>query len=479
MLGNFVDSLYNNYSMNFILTKTEPFVKSRNTIRNMSFQRFNYKSLEEIESALRGLGLELPFSDEVEVLREPVKLGKKLVIPNSLAYHPMEGSDGKTDGSPDELTIRRYKRFASGGAGLIWFEAVAVTPEGRASPRQLWIHKDNLGEYVAIRELISETAEKAGRAQPLCIMQLTFSGRFSRPYDKPAPVIAYRNPVLDPLRNVVNDDPIISDDEIKRLEEKFVDAAILAQKAGFEGVDLKGCHLYLVSELFSAYNRSGEYGGSFENRTKMLVRMFENVRSAVGNEFVLSSRLNLCDQIPYPNGWGVPEDGSLELDLSEPIRLIDMLRERGLGLLNVTMGTPYYNPHVNRPYDSGGYVPPEHPLIGVHRLLEGSRQVQAKYPDLPVLATGFTYPRQYAAQLAAGCKKQGWAKLIGFGRLAIANPDFPLELLEEGRLNPDKCCIACGKCAEILRAGGTSGCVIRDKEIYGEIHKKLVANNLH
>lgn len=438
----------------------------------MNFHRFNYRSLEDVESTLRELNLELPFSDDFDLLKSPVKIGSKSVSANSFAYHPMEGSDGKADGSPDELTIRRYKRFAAGGAGLIWFEAVAVNREGRASPQQLWITPENVGEFAAIRETIAKEAAQAGHPDPVCIMQLTFSGRFSRPLDKPAPIIAYRNPVLDPLRNVVNNDPIIGDDEIKRLEEKFLEAGHLAKKAGFDGIDLKSCHLYLVSELFSAHFRKGEYGGPFENRVKMLLNLFSEAKSAFGDELILSTRMNLCDQIPYPNGWGVPADGSMELELSEPLRLIGMLLERGLSLLNVTMGTPYYNPHVNRPYDSGGYVPPEHPLIGVNRLLEGSRQVKKTYSDLPVLATGFSYLRHFAPYLAAGCKKDDWADLIGFGRESIANPDFPRELFDRGEFVPDKCCIACGKCAEILRAGGPTGCVIRDKDMYGPIYKK-------
>ncbi|MBQ6706430.1 MAG: flavin oxidoreductase/NADH oxidase, partial [Clostridia bacterium] len=88
----------------------------------------------------------LPFSDKVEVLKEPLTVAGK-EVKNRLVCQAMEGCDGTPDGRPGELTRRRYRRFAEGGAGLSWFEATAVLPEGRANPRQLYITEQNLDAF--------------------------------------------------------------------------------------------------------------------------------------------------------------------------------------------------------------------------------------------------------------------------------------------------------------------------------------------
>lgn len=434
----------------------------------MAFQRFSFNSLDEIQTSLKRLNLELPFSDAFDSMQTPVKIGGK-TAPNSWACHPMEGCDGSEDGSPGELTHRRYKRFAQGGAGLLWVEAIAVRPEGKAVPRQLFLDQKNVGAFAALRESISQNARESGNEEPICLTQLTYSGRFSKPGNYFAPKIVQRNPTLDPLRNITTDDCIISDDELKRLEDAYVETAILAEKAGFDGVDLKACHLYLISELLGGFNRKGEYGGSYEGRTRFLRNIFAKVKSAVGKDFILACRLNFYDGIPHPYGWGMNQDGTLTPDFTEPLKLVGQLIESNLALLNITMGTPYYNPHVNRPYDQGGYEPPEEQLRGVHRLLSAAKIAQATYPKLPVVATGFSWLRQFAPYLAAGCKTNGWATFIGLGRQSFAYPDFPNDLKNDGVFHKEKCCICCGKCAELLRASRPSGCVVRDRNVYDRL----------
>ena len=215
----------------------------------MDFKEFNYKSVEDFINEIKEMELDIPFSNNLEHLSEQVNIGD-FTLPNRLAIHPMEGADGKLDGSPDELTIRRYERFSRGGAALIWFEAVAVVPEGRTGPRQLLIHKDNLSAYQKLCNDIMENSRKESGYTPLLIMQLTHSGRFSKPEGKPAPIIAAHNPYLDPRLNIDENYPVISDNELEELEDKFVEAAVLAKEAGFHGVDVKCCHRYLNSNLF-------------------------------------------------------------------------------------------------------------------------------------------------------------------------------------------------------------------------------------
>ena len=186
-----------------------------------------------------------------------------------------------------------------------------------------------------------------------------------------------------------------------------------------------------------------------------------------GPDFFLTSRLNVYDGFPYPYGFGVNDRNGLKPDLSEPVRLIGELKEEfHIPLINVTMGNPYKNPHVNRPYDRGNYVPEEHPLEGEGRMMAGVSEIQHALPDLPVIGSAFSYPRQWAGNLAAGMVTGGHCAMAGFGRLAFAYPDFIRDLRETGAMDMKKVCVTCGGCAALLRQGTPAGCVVRDREVY-------------
>ena len=438
----------------------------------MKHEKFNYKTLADVKSKLEELQVTLPLSDDLSILAQPMEIkGKHL--PNRFAIQPMEGCDGTAGGSPDELTIRRYERFANSGAALIWEEATAVVPEGRANPRQLYIHKGNLDDYKAFTEKIKSDCLKANGFEPVVIMQATHSGRYAKPTGTPAPMIAYNNPIFE-KDNPISKDRIVSDDYLKMLEEKFGEASKLAEEAGFDGVDIKCCHRYLLSELTSAFTREGEYGGSFENRTRLYRNAITYALNATSEKFIVTSRLNLYDGFPYPNGFGVATDGSTTPELTESIRLVEILhKELGLELLDFTIGNPYFNPHVNRPYDNGGYIPDEHPLEGVARMFDCIGQVTKKFPTLKVISSGHSYLRQFAGNLAAGAIEQGVSQMAGFGREAFAYPEFIKDLLEKGAMEPTKCCITCGKCTELMRAGSKAGCAIKDK-LYTDLYKRDV-----
>lgn len=441
----------------------------------MNHKEFNYTNIDEILKDSKALGLDLYLPDNLDTLKKKVTIGE-YEISNSLAFHPMEGTDSKLDGGPDELTIRRYERFAKGGAGLMWFEAVAVVQEGRASPRQLWIYEDNLSEYQKLYEYMDRNMHEAlGKDfKQLRIMQLTHSGRFSKPGGQAVPIIAVHNPYLDPIHKLTDDYPVITDDQLESLEEKFEEAAVLAQKAGFQGVDIKGCHRYLNSELFSAFTRQGRYGETFEGRTRFLLNIVDRVKARLGSKFIVTTRMNIYDGIAYPYGFGVDKEDYSKMDLSEPLKLIGLLYEKGVRIINLTMGTPYYNPHVNRPYDKGPYIPQEHQLVGVNRMTQGIATIQKAYPDLAVVGTGYSWLRQFSANYIAGCLEKGYATIAGYGREAFAYPDFARDIIQNGGLKKEKCCIACGKCTEIMRSGGTAGCVIRDAKVYAPIYSQYV-----
>lgn len=438
----------------------------------MKHEKFHYPTKKALEEALERIGVSIPLTDDLSPLQRQVTFGGKTAA-NSIAIQPMEGCDGTPDGCPGELTKRRYERFAHSGAGLIWAEAVAVLPEGRANPRQLWLTEENLPQFARFVEEIKENCQKAHGFEPIVIMQATHSGRYSKPNGEPAPLIAYNNPIFEGAQPIASD-RILPDDYLFALEEQYGVSARLAQRAGFDGVDIKCCHRYLNSELLSAYERPGAFGGSFENRTRLLQNGVRNAQAATGGGFIVTSRLNAYDGFPYPYGWGVAPDGGVTPDLTEPVKLVEILhRELGMELLDITIGNPYFNPHVNRPYDMGPYIPEEHPLEGVARMVRCVGEIQKACPQLKVISSGLSYLRQWAPHLAAAQLAQGLCSIAGFGREAFAYPEFAQDILQNGAMHPEKCCIACGKCTELMRAGSTAGCVIRDP-VYLPIYRRDV-----
>lgn len=413
----------------------------------------------------------MPFAEDVAILGERVKAGC-LDIPNRLVCQAMEGCDGKADGSPDTLTERRYKRLSEGGSGLIWFEATAVMEEGRANPRQLWINEGNLDSFKRQVEKIKEDGMSANGYAPVVIMQATHSGRYSKPNGTPAPLIAYNNPIFE-KDSPISSDRIVTDEYLDRVGEALVKGAVLAERAGFDGVDIKCCHRYLNSELLSAYNREGRYGGSFENRTRLLRESVRGAVASCSSDFAVTSRLNVYDGFEYPYGFGVGKEG-IAPDWSEGIRLVSELYREGMRLINITMGNPYFNPHVNRPFASGGYIAEEHPLEGVLRMLDGIAEIKKGVPDMKIISSALTYLGAVAPYVASGYIQNGGFDLAGFGRTILAYPDFAQDILRCGEMKRDKLCICCSKCTEIMRKpGGTPGCVVRDKEVYLPIYKEL------
>ena len=427
---------------------------------------FNFSSLDELENKVKELQLDIPFSTNIDVLKEKIEINGK-TINNRLAIHPMEGCDATLEGSPSELTERRYMRYTKGLAGLIWFEATAVSESARANNRQLFLNADTFDDFAKLINMMKEESIKNSNQPPYLVLQLAHSGRFGE-----NKVIAVHDKKLDKISKIERSHPIITDKELEELKESYVKTAELAKKAGFDAVDVKSCHRYLLSELLGARTREGKYGGNYENRTSFLKDVVKKIKDEIGIEVTV--RLNISDFLHYPIGWGINEQG--ELDLTEPLKLISELQDTGVKLINITAGSPYINPHINRPADGEAkkYTPPEPPLIGVERLIKLSKEIQNNFTDLIVVGTGFSWFREYVTYVASGMVEKGYAKIIGLGRMAFAYPDFAKDIIEKGRLDKNKVCITCVRCAELKAHKKITGCVIRDKDVYLKPYMEMI-----
>ena len=423
----------------------------------------------ELTAKIEEHKLSLPVSDSLEELAKsrPLK-GTPYTLRNSITVHPIEVFRNDPDGSPNEYTYRQYTRFAESGASLIWFEAVAVQEDARSSNGQLMLNEDNVDSY---KRLVDMIHEKSGGVP--VIIQLTHSGRFSKKDGKPAPVITYHNPIMNNALNIPAEHPVVTDEYLDRLEETFVKAAILSEKAGFDGVDVKACHRYLLGEIVSAYLREGKYGGSYENRVKRVRNTMRGTRQGLSADKIVASRFGVYDGFAYPYGFGVDKEDYMIPDLEEPLRLIKELHSDGMTLMNFTMGTPYVNPHVNRPYSHGAYLPQEHPLAGVDRLIKHAGICQRECPEVNIIGTGYSYLGEAAQYVAAGALESKMITAVGFGRMAIAYKDYARDMVE-GKFDTKKSCLTCGKCVEIVRAGGPTGCPVRDSEMFVPIYKEYV-----
>ncbi|MBD3414136.1 MAG: hypothetical protein GF421_06880 [Candidatus Aminicenantes bacterium] len=437
------------------------------------FEPFDFKQSEELLKTSEHLGYKLPFSKDISSLFERTDINGT-EVPNRFAVHPMEGCDAYQNGAPSKWTHRRYQRYAEGGSGLIWFEATAVTNESRSNPRQLSINNENMRFFKAlVNEVRAAASNRFGRSHRVyCVLQLTHSGRYSQSVLGSKPKVAQFNPFLDGNPEEIQ---IIRDEELDHLQDDFLEAARLAFHSGFDAVDIKCCHGYLINELLGAFNRkNSQYGGSFENRSRFMTEVFQKV-DANTQALDLCSRISVFDGIPYPYGFGFAKKTSLDIDMTEITVFLRRLMILGGSLFNISAGNPHAKPHISRPYDRafpGTGIPEEHPLEGVIRLIKTASHLQSQFPEVPFVGTGYSWLRQFFPYVGAAVIQQKKAAFIGLGRSSLAYPDAPLDLMEKGHLDKNKVCITCSRCSELMKKRVKTGCVMQDPFVYGAEYKK-------
>jgi NADPH2 dehydrogenase len=419
------------------------------------------------------------------IVREGIKIG------NRFAVQPMEGWDGTSDGNPSEHTLRRWQRFGRSGAKLIWGgEAVAICHDGRANPNQLLAASHTQAGLAQLKAaLIAEHCQTVGSDDGLFIgLQLTHSGRYSCPNQKgrPQPRILYRHPILDRRLNLSTGYQVLTDSEIEGIIEQFHRAARMASELGFHFVDIKHCHGYLGHEFLSAHTREGKYGGSFENRTRFLREVVQGIR-ATAPALLIGVRLSAFDAIPYrPDpadstpgkpakgipeehrhlipyrwGFGVNPSDPTQPDLTETLLFFTLLEELNIRLVNVTAGSPYYCPHIQRPAfypPSDGYQPPEDPLIGVARQFEAVQQLKQRFPKLIIVGTAYSYLQDFLPNVAQAAVRLGWVDSIGLGRMVLSYPEMLSDVVLGRALQHKLVCRTFSDCTTAPRNGLPSGC---------------------
>lgn len=451
------------------------------------------KTPDQLREYVASLGIDLPFDTELQTgfkapLAQPYTFQDGFVVGNRFATQPMEGWDGTLDGKPTEYTLRRWRNFGRSGAKLIWGgEAVAVVHEGRANPNQLLINAENLPALKALREtLVIEHEKLYGTSGDLLIgLQLTHSGRFCRPDPdhKLKPVIAYRHPYLDEKFSLPDDYPVIADEEIRVLIAQFVAAAEMADDAGFQFVDVKHCHGYLGHEFLTAYSRPGPYGGSFENRTRFLRGIVAGIREHIP-QMRIGVRLSAFDFPPFhadpETGVGVQVPLKSEdnywfgcqpqhppiLDLSDTVLFLKLLQSLGIQLVNLTAGSPYYVPHIQRPAlfpPSDGYHPPEDPLVSVARQIVATAELKAQFPNLAIVGTAYSYLQEWLPNVAQYVVRSSGADFVGLGRMILSYPEFPADVLAGKTLARKRICRTFSDCTTAPRNHLVSGCYPLDK----------------
>ncbi len=440
------------------------------------------KTAAAFTSRLKELGLNLPFDEEVDPngpLAQSIDW-KQGAIGNRFCILPMEGWDGTRDGKPTELTQRRWQNFGLSGAKLIWGgEAVAVRHDGRANPNQLVMNDANLKDIAGLRELLMQAhAEHFGRTDNLLVgLQLTHSGRFARPNEKKVaePRVLYRHPVLDARVGITDDSKLFTDDELARLVEDFIRAARQAEEAGYTFVDIKHCHGYLGHEFLSSFDRPGAYGGSFENRTKFLRDIVAGIRANTRN-LAIGVRVSIFDFVPFKPGAdrvGEPAapapyrhafsgDGTgVGYDLTESHQFFELLKSLGIELICSSAGSPYYNPHMQRPAafpPSDGYLPPEDPLVGVARQIETTAEMKRQHPDMIIVGSAYSYLQEWLPNVGQAVVRQGMADSIGLGRMVLSYPDLPADVIAGRALKRKLVCRTFSECTTAPRNGIISGC---------------------
>jgi 2,4-dienoyl-CoA reductase-like NADH-dependent reductase (Old Yellow Enzyme family)/thioredoxin reductase len=356
-------------------------------------------------------------------LFSPFKVGR-VMLKNRVVMAPMALKYANLDGGVSERQIAYYQDRARGGAGLIIVEAACVdAPVGKEGFGQILIDHPR---YIRGLSRLAETVKTAGSR---AIIQLFHAGRQTHE------IITGMQPVAPsplPVKNSREIPRELSGEEVENLRDKFIAAAGYAHTAGFDGVELHAAHGYLINQFLSpdSNQRSDQYGGSLENRARLLLEIVTVIKQSFP-DLVLGVRLNIDDFVP----------GGLEM--TESLAICRLLEAAGAELINCSCGT----------YESGltSIEPASYP--------EGWRSYMAaavkQAVSIPVVSGGIIRTPQMAEEMIA--KQQ--TDLVFLGRALLADSDWPCKA-EKGELEDIRPCIMCNHCIESSFGNINVGCTV-------------------
>lgn len=365
----------------------------------------------------------------MEKLFLPGKIGQ-ITTKNRVVMPPMEVLFGEWNGIPGPRCVEYYAERARGGAGLIIVEATAVDEEHNVP----WNYQLRLTDDCQI-SAFQQLAEGIHKYDCRALVQLHHYGAKSDPTPFGAPWAPSDIPALPggaPGHRM-------SVEEIHIVERKFIDAAVRAKKAGFDGVELAAAHGYLIAQFLSPYynDRSDEYGGSAENRCRIVCEIIRGIRAELGRGFVISVR--------FPGDEFTPEiPGTLTIE-DAPV-LARIFEEAGADVLNVSYGNNFNADANCEPYSyEQGWkkaVP---------------KAVKAAV-SIPVISTNAIKEPEFAEQML----EEGVCDFVALGRALIADPFFVNKAKAGDSLGIRKC-IGCMFCREQLYARLPTKCALNPR----------------
>ena len=376
-------------------------------------------------------------------LFEPGQIGP-LELKNRIVMPAMGCSLAESTGEAGARMIRYYADRARGGAGLIITEITRVDDEtGVGTPNQLSVTNTHM-----IAQL-SRLAEAVHAYDTKIFVQLHHPGN-----QTPSRLIGGKQPVSasDVTCKVIGEQPrALTTDEVEAMVRKFVTGAVIAQKAGLDGVEIHAAHGYLVSQFLSPHTnkRTDKYGGSFEGRMRFVTEIIMGIKAFCGPKFPISVRINGNDYL---------DDGITEEDAIAQAKYLEAL---GISCLNISCGT----------YDSGAtIIEPNYFREGWKRHLAANIRKVVKIPVIAVC--NIKHPAFAEEMLEAGD-----VDFVGIARGHLADPDWGCKAAA-GKEQLIRKCIGCMECFRILNDGLPLGCTLnpvlgREFE-YGD--EKLVRN---
>ena len=171
--------------------------------------------------------------------------------------------------------------------------------------------------------------------------------------------------------------------------------------------------------------------------------------------------------LPYRYAFGVKMENPVEYDLTETFAFIDLCAELGVKIINLTAGSPYYNPHIQRPAaypPSDGYQPAHDPLIDVARQIDVVRQIRARASkNLVIIGSAYSYLQEFLPHVAQAVVRDGWTDMVGLGRVSLSYPAILSDAARNGSLEKKFICRTFSDCTTAPRNGLISGCYPLDK----------------